>query len=517
MFSRVGFSGKRISSNSLYKNNSMKASNHIPLIQVRESSLSSALRDSRRKSFLTFPESNDADLLYYPQFRLGLDSKLNWQLNIHEITPSEDAYRNLYQKALIQRSLNRDHKKALHIRTSGASQFTVFTAGSETNLENNVLTQQQISELFQNSKKFFENRKEIYVNDAAVGCHASSECWVRVISAEAESSLLLSHILISLPLSETKNLVKFKYELLVYYVPNFKFSIDSEILKNYGITSNGFAHFNVEKNILFAGGNNSTTAFMDLLSSTASQIILKKDPNQVPLNANLARIKNKNVLVFGENFLEKKQGEIVATRNVIWNTRGVVRTWSGNAFPFIPELKKGDLVETRPDKSKVHISKSLQPNLSHHPDSIVFFLSDAQDILPTFSQLSAQQAVQYLLAGYNGNSFNPFFGKRIIGNSDPIVVSENFKKLVETNNVPVYMINTKMSGKELSSENIGKLLSSTVDGSAATAQTQKEFSTLSSISSFPGVTLQKGNPKKEKQILEYLKTTFPYIKILYQK
>jgi hypothetical protein len=46
----------------------------------------------------------DADYIQAPFERLGNTYELNWQLNKHQVTPFNDAYRNLHLRALVQRT-----------------------------------------------------------------------------------------------------------------------------------------------------------------------------------------------------------------------------------------------------------------------------------------------------------------------------------------------------------------------------------------------------------------------------
>jgi hypothetical protein len=74
-------------------------------MQTRQSSLSSALRISKHKATVkTIVNDPDAMFLTWPRDSFGLNATLNWMLNKHDVTPSNEAYRNLTHRSLLGRT-----------------------------------------------------------------------------------------------------------------------------------------------------------------------------------------------------------------------------------------------------------------------------------------------------------------------------------------------------------------------------------------------------------------------------
>jgi len=246
-----------------------------------------------------------------------------------------------------------------------------------------------------------------------------------------------------------------------------------------------------------------TAASRNLSANTSIQ--------SVPLAADLISIKDKNILVFnnGSQLLKQKPTSLLAAHHTIWGNEGISRAWNGVMFPYAENLKRGDMVENFTDGSKQNITTLLRPNISNHPSSVVFLVSDTLGALPTISKVTSFQAGLHLLGGYTGKKYNPLFGKSMY--SDPAAIVEKFSRKLDDNKTTAFIINTSSSrGKEMSSEDVTKLLTTTVDGSAASASTGSGFQTMSPITSLTGFSLSSGDPNKEKAFLEFLKTNFPW-------
>jgi hypothetical protein len=193
-----------------------------------------------------------------------------------------------------------------------------------------------------------------------------------------------------------------------------------------------------------------------------------------------------------------------------------------------------------PCRTTFHSTKLFTPIMAPL-SSVVFAVADSQGILPTLSkarsnsilltivQLTSQQVAQHLVAGYTGKGFSPFFGNNI-GSVDPNILVQTVKKLVDSTNVPVYIMNTISKGADLTSEEITKILTATADGSAVSTLVPlyqqlwylinkflkgnaagKGFTLLTPVTSIKGVSVSGGDASKEKQIVDHLKTAFPNV------
>lgn len=63
-------------------------------------------RRLRQREFVKAPLADNPDFYDFPNERIGTNVDLNWALHQNSIAPSNDAYRNLYQRALLERIPN---------------------------------------------------------------------------------------------------------------------------------------------------------------------------------------------------------------------------------------------------------------------------------------------------------------------------------------------------------------------------------------------------------------------------
>jgi len=334
------------------------------------------------------------------------------------------------------------------------------------------------------------------------------------------------------------------YDVLVYLAPEFRSSKVQEI----GIKGDSFTLYNTQKikiltedheldevvNVEFSfpfvekttqlvviAGTDSTNVLRQSLAAAAAKNYLSNPKSGVvPLNADSTINANgETTLFFSPNnlFLKKSRAKnLFAAHNQLWGPSGLIPLWRGVTLPYVDTatLKRGDLVEKLPNGEERSTVSLNSQNVAKSPKHVVFLVEDAGN-LPTLSKLSSQQAAQFLLAGYNGNSFDPFYGKSLLASADPKFVVDSFKGLIERNNVPVFVVNTNVKGKIFNTQELDNLLKALDTGaSGAKGADKSEFSTLTPIVSLPGysASLDSGNGSKYETALKgFLKNTFPSI------
>jgi len=227
--------------------------------------------------------------------------------------------------------------------------------------------------------------------------------------------------------------------------------------------------------------------------------------------------KKNTTVVFSHNghFLNTKPSfSLYGAHNLFWSTSGLVHAWQGVNFPHSDNIKlnKGDVIEKLPNNKAQTIVNLNSPNAVDHPQNLVFLVSDAKSSLPTIGKLDPTQATQFFTAGYNGTSFQPFFNPAFANYSNPGELVRFFKNQVEKNKSNVFVVNSTFRNKEMSSQDLQKILSAVVDGSAAKAASSKggAFSAVTSLQGVPN--LESGNSSKfEEEMSAFLKTKFPSV------
>jgi hypothetical protein len=60
-------------------------------------------RRLKQREFVKSPPEDNPDFFDFPRERVGNNMDLNWALHEHFVAPANDAFRNLYQRALLER------------------------------------------------------------------------------------------------------------------------------------------------------------------------------------------------------------------------------------------------------------------------------------------------------------------------------------------------------------------------------------------------------------------------------
>jgi hypothetical protein len=244
--------------------------------------------------------------------------------------------------------------------------------------------------------------------------------------------------------------------------------------------------------LIVLGGADSTSTLRRNLAAAASREFLKNPNVGIPLNADsIIGSNSSTTVVFSADnlFLKKlKPRNLFGAHNLVWGKAGLVPFWRGVSLPYADAaiLKKGDLVEKLPSGEHRATVSLNSPNVGASPRSIIFLVEDKKDSLPTLSQLSPQQAAQFFVAGYNGNTFDPFFGQYLVSASDPKALAESFRQLVEQNKTSVFVVNTTAKGKALEAPQLQSLIDSIQAGSEAQTVDKSSFTLLKPVSALSG-------------------------------
>jgi len=468
--------------------------------------------------------------------RLGRDPDINFQFNRHKITPSREGFRNLHERGLIQRIDGKlDANKALYVQVQKKDDaYGIYNVGTG----QNTLSPEQYQRIFKVLSKYMEDEKDLFMHDGAVGSSRTAQFQVRVISDNAATSLWAKHMLHRVKLDD----VTFQdYQAIAYASPHFN---DTKV-KEYGIKEDAFVAFhstteerptvraslaeriNIPVDLPFQirtvqlasiGGTDSSQVLLRTFATLSSRYHLTQ-PGIVPLNCDSIGKGDSTTLVFGANniFLKKaKPTNLLGAHNHFWTEEGIVPFWRGVCYPTkdAATLTKGSsLVERLPSGEERTTVPLNSPNVFKHPKNIIFMVEDSKNSLPTLSKLSPVQAVQHLVAGYNGSNFEPFFGKHLIDGSDPKNVTDNFRAYLEKHQVSVHMINTNGQGKPMPDADLEALLKSIQDGAVAGASVGSGFSTLTPVTKLGNYHLQTNAganaTKFEQDLKEFLKSKFP--------
>jgi len=460
--------------------------------------------------------------------RLGNQFDLNWALARNHIPPQKDAFHNLHLRGLLQQAEGKtvDGDKALVVSSNGvASKVKKYTVAKDADPNNNVVSEPQYKQFFFKEVRDYLVDKELYVTDGSVGTHRSAQVNVRVITDSAASALYLRHMLARRFVPESYH---FPHNLVIYYAPKMV-RLEQGPPETYGL--NGFeggsgvllerVQPQGQKNLVLVG-NDSTDLLRSTIASHTASEILSKQTDVLPLSCDsiISKDGQSTTLVFStaNTFLQQRADvSLFGTHNHFWGPQGVVRGFEGVTYPSKDGIKfqRGDVIEYLADGG-VRATVPLQSgNITRTPQNIVFLVADAEGALPTISKLTATQAAQHFLAGYDGKGFNsPFFDKDLIASPDANKIITTFRKLVEDNKVNAYLVNIVDQKTTMKREDLTKLLGIIADNQVGSAKLF-QLPTLSAVMSIPNFKNLYGNQERtqkfDKQLTDHLQKKYPTV------
>jgi len=447
------------------------------------STLARMRREHNRKLFKV--EESDPEWIDPNVERLGNDPALNWELNKYNVTPVNDAYRNVYLKFLLMHTKGKlDKTKTLHVSGKQAKHTIQLVETDK------VAVPQGNKTTPNNFKKFgrllsdhltFE-ASALFVHDGAVGSHTSTDARVRIITDDANVALYMRNIIHPLPL---RSPLEFNPEIVVYVSPSFP----QKELADAGFTTESGVAVDLERGVVLVAGPTSFETIRNAVSSAATYKLAKKH-NALVLNAHtLVDASGNAALVFdSSNVLlqSKPDAKVAGANGSVWGQNGLYQLFQGATHRDASSAKvAGTIVETVGKTSNVTVAHRAPANAFSHPKSIVILAKDASGALPVLSRVDAATGLHHLSVGYNAetDSYSPFFFQHPTVDTG---MSAAIGELVKAANPTFYVVNA--GAKDVTADALNQLLSAVLDGSADKAASSENKSLKASvITSLPNV------------------------------
>jgi ATP-dependent phosphoenolpyruvate carboxykinase len=447
------------------------------------STLARMRRENNRKNLKV--ENEDPEWIDPNYERLGNDTLLNWELNKFNVTPVNDAYRNVYLKFLLMHTKGKlDKSKALHVsgkQTKFSLQLVetdkvAVPQGNKTNANNFKKFGRLISDHLT-----FES-SALFVHDGAVGSHSSTDARVRVITDDANVALYMRNIIHPIPLKSPE---LFDPEIVVYVSPSFP----QKELAEAGFTSESGAAVDLERGVVLVAGPTPFETIRNAIATAATYKLAKKH-NALALNAHTLVDTNGNAaLVFDpSNVLlqSKPDAKVAGAHGSVWGTNGLYQLFQGVTHRDASSAKvAGAIVENVGKTSNVTVAHRGPANAFSHPKSIVILSKDASGALPVLSRVDAATGLHHLSVGYNAetDSYSPFFFQHPTVDTG---LSASFNELVKAANPTFYVLNA--GAKDVTADALNQLLGAVLDGSAdKAATTENKTLKASVVTSLPNV------------------------------
>lgn len=373
------------------------------------STLARMRRENNRK--LLKVEDPDPEWINPGFQRIGNETELNWELNKYNVTPFNDAYRNVYLNFLLMHTKGKlDKSKALHV-TGKQSKYTLQLVETD-----KVAVPQGNKTSPNNFKKFgrllsdhltFES-DALFVHDGAVGSHTSTDARVRLITDDANIALYMRNIIHPIPL---RSPLDFNPEIVVYASPSFP----QKELADAGISTESGTAIDLERGVVLIAGHTSFETIRNAVATAATYKLAKKH-NALALNAQtLVGTDGNAALVFDpSNVLlqSKPDAKVAGANGSVWGKNGLYTLFQGVTHRDASSAKTaGAIVETVGKTSTVTVAHRGPANAFNHPKAIVILAKDASGALPVLSRVDAATGLHHLSVGYNAetDSYSPFF------------------------------------------------------------------------------------------------------------
>nr|PNR37393.1 hypothetical protein PHYPA_020502 [Physcomitrium patens] len=346
--------------------------------------------------------------IIFPREGPGVNYALNWALCAKGIAPKGEAYRNLRGSEL--KKLNASIPKP-------SSTTKVYARGSYTAGATDI-SKAQFNRLFKEVTAFLANSQKIYVHDGAVGSSPLSDAKVRTISDNPSSALLFRSILEPVPTRQVSSQV---FPFTVYIASNYSPSDVGSV----GLSAEDKAAFVVidydrSAMILVGSAFTDVETIKKALAALTAPSVLSRDA--LPLSARLVIQGGATVVVFApESVIQKNAGVLKAAVSpdlgVVWSKEGVARLFASK--------------------------DAGAPNLYKAPSSVVLVTADSSGAIPEISKVTPEKAGALFVAGYNGDDFQPGY-QAGPGSVDPVELGKGFTAMLESTNVPAFLVNASV-------------------------------------------------------------------------
>ncbi|XP_024399305.1 uncharacterized protein [Physcomitrium patens] len=371
--------------------------------------------------------------IIFPREGPGVNYALNWALCAKGIAPKGEAYRNLRGSEL--KKLNASIPKP-------SSTTKVYARGSYTAGATDI-SKAQFNRLFKEVTAFLANSQKIYVHDGAVGSSPLSDAKVRTISDNPSSALLFRSILEPVPTRQVSSQV---FPFTVYIASNYSPSDVGSV----GLSAEDKAAFVVidydrSAMILVGSAFTDVETIKKALAALTAPSVLSRDalPLSARILSNLAlKYKQERYdTIFCENTSTRLviQGGatvvVFAPESVIQKNAGVLKA------AVSPDL---GVVWSKEGVARLFASKDAgAPNLYKAPSSVVLVTADSSGAIPEISKVTPEKAGALFVAGYNGDDFQPGY-QAGPGSVDPVELGKGFTAMLESTNVPAFLVNASV-------------------------------------------------------------------------
>ena len=364
---------------------------------------------------------------------------------------------------------------------------------------NQKLSEENFNHLLDKVLKTYENlNSEYYIFDGFAGDDPNSCLNVRMITKKAWQSLFVNNMFIR----PTK-------EQLIDFEPNFTiinaYDVKEENWKKFGLNSENFIVFNIERKIAIIGGTEYAGEMKKGIFSMMHYYLPKNNILSMHCSANVSSEHNKSTIFFGLSGTGKTTLSTNANRPLIgddehgWSENGIFNFEGGcyakainldkNKEPEIYNaIKHGTILEnvvynldtkeidfddnSKSDNSRICYpinfvenslgSKGLK-SAGPHPNSIIFLTCDAYGVMPPLARMTKKQAMYHFISGYTAKmagtetgitkpvaAFSPCYGGPFL-TLHPLRYAELLEQKLNDYDSSVYLVNTGWSGSSSTS------------------------------------------------------------------
>lgn len=359
---------------------------------------------------------------------------------------------------------------------------------------NQKISEQNFNYLLDKVLKTYEDlSSNYYIFDGFAGDDEDNSLNVRMITKKAWQSLFVNNMFI-----------RPKSDELQKFIPDFTiinaYDVKEENWKDYGLNSENFIVFNINKKIAIIGGTEYAGEMKKGIFSMMHYYLPLKNILSMHCSANVSNSLDQSTLFFGLSGTGKTTLSTNANRPLIgddehgWSDNGIFNIEGGCYAKAInldrdkePEIynaiQHGTLLENVvydfqtknvdfEDSSKSENSRICYPinfienslgskdlkSAGPHPNSIIFLTCDAYGIMPPLARLDHKQAMYHFISGYTAKmagtetgvtepvaAFSPCYGGPFL-TLQPLKYAKLLEKKLDRFNSDVFLVNTGWSG-----------------------------------------------------------------------
>ena len=364
---------------------------------------------------------------------------------------------------------------------------------------NQKLSEENFDHLYNKVLETYENlTSSYYVFDGFAGDDIDNSLNVRMITKKAWQSLFVNNMFIR-PSKDQLN----------HFSPDFTiinaYDVKEENWKDYGLNSENFIVFNIQKKIAIIGGTEYAGEMKKGIFSMMHYYLPMKNVLSMHCSANVSASQDQSTVFFGLSGTGKTTLSTNANRPLIgddehgWSDNGIFN-FEGGCYAKVIKLNPDEepdiynaireeaLLEnvvfdnesleidfadgSKTENTRVsypieHIDNSVAgrglPSVAGHPEKIIFLTCDAYGVLPPVAKLTPEQAMYHFISGYTAKvagtergiteptaTFSPCFGGPFL-TLHPLEYAKLLKEKMKRFQVPVYLVNTGWVGESAQS------------------------------------------------------------------